>query len=637
MLPVFESWNLARPQVPRRSLLCPLEPIGIGTPFVESLTSYISRLAAVHAVIVSDLVGYLLADCVPPDQPIISARDRRGRIGSGFKSGTHAINGLAEDARRWIIAVETATDRRDLRLLTLTPLKQVFCKQSLFRNTQAWCPECFQDWRRTGKPVYLPLSWHLRMVTICLKHRQPLDTVCPHCGESFGPLFAKSRPGCCSRCWRWLAEAPPRRAEVYRGPDDDQMWMANSIGDVLGAMPQLEQNHLRDILTKNICTVVGNVSDGNQTVFADLTGSRGNAVCVWLAGRTLPRPDRLFRICRRLNILVSEMLRRSPTLEVPKEITDAGAVARRRGVWREDPERLKAALKEALTEDPPPSLHDVALRYHYRTCTPLRRLDAECCKQITTRYRMHRRPWRSAWAIRDRECTPVMIEEILRASIVRDKPIPVSQIAAELGYESANRLREHFPELCREIAVKQSQNRATQREEVRIALVKATLEEPPSTAEALAAKLGCNRGTLYLYFPDLYRQFLEARRAWAARQREGIRANVEAVAAEMAGASMPEICRTAGIGLQFLMKRFPDLYRQIVSRYLERCDNTRKQKRETLRQDVRRAVAELSARGLRPTFTRVAPLLSDQAAKDWKLIHQEIAQSLLERGHALEP
>ena len=53
-----------------------------------------------------------------------------------------------------------------------------------------------------------------------------------------------------------------------------------------------------------------------------------------------------------------------------------------------------------------------------------------------------------------------MIEEILRASIARDKPIPVSQITAELGYETGNRLREHFPELCREIAVKQSQNRA---------------------------------------------------------------------------------------------------------------------------------------------------------------------------------
>lgn len=637
MLPVFESWNLAGPQVPRRSLLFPLEPIGIGTPFVESLTSYISRLAAVHAVNVSDLVGYLLADCVPPDLPIISARDRRGRTGSGFKPGTHAINGLAEDARRWIIAVETATDRRDLRLLTLTPLKQAFCKQSLFRKDQAWCPECFREWRQTGEPVYLPLSWHLRMVTICLKHRRPLDTVCPHCGKGSGPLFAQSRPGCCSRCGRWLAEVPPRRVELYSEPDDDQIWMANSIGDVLAAMPQLEQDHLRDILTKNICTVVGNVADGNQTVFADLTGSLGNAVCVWLTGRSLPRPNRLFGICRRLHILVSEMLRRSPALEVPKEIADASTVASSRGAWREHPERLKAALKEALTEDPPPSLHDVALRHHYRTCTPLRRLDPECCKQIATRYRMRRRPWRSGWAIRDRECTQVMIEEILMASVARDKPIPVSQIAAELGYETENRLREHFPGLCREIAVKQSQNRATHREEVRIALVKAALEEPPSTAEALAAKLGCNRGTLCRSFPDLYRQFLEARRAWAARQREGIRVNVEAVAADMTGASVPDICRTAGIGLQFLMKRFPDLYRQIVSRYLDRCDNIRKQKRETLRQDVHRAVAELSARGLRPTFTRVAPLLSDQAAKDWKLIHQEIDRSMRELSCELEP
>jgi hypothetical protein len=158
---------------------------------------------------------------------------------------------------------------------------------------------------------------------------------------------------------------------------------------------------------------------------------------------------------------------------------------------------------------------------------------------------------------------------------------------------------------------------------------------------ALYGRKGKRRFSIYvpdeLSFPDLYRQFLEARRVWAARQREGIRVNVEAVAAEMTDASVPDICRTAGIGLQFLMKRFPDLYRQIVSRYLDRCDNIRKQKRETLRQDVHRAVAELSARGLRPTFTRVAPLLSDQAAKDWKLIQLEIDRSMRELSCELEP
>jgi hypothetical protein len=123
MLDVFESWNLTAPPLPRRSLLLPLEPIGIGTPFVESLTSYISRLAEVHAVTVSDVVGYVLAACATRDAPIVSERARRYRMGSGFLPGTHAINGVAEDARRWIAAAETATDRTGLRFLTLRPLK----------------------------------------------------------------------------------------------------------------------------------------------------------------------------------------------------------------------------------------------------------------------------------------------------------------------------------------------------------------------------------------------------------------------------------------------------------------------------------------------------------------------------------
>jgi hypothetical protein len=44
---------------------------------------------------------------------------------------------------------------------------------------------------------------------------------------------------------------------------------------------------------------------------------------------------------------------------------------------------------------------------------------------------------------------------------VHSIPIPHWHQRIHLGYETANRLREHFPELCREIVVKQSQNRAT--------------------------------------------------------------------------------------------------------------------------------------------------------------------------------
>lgn len=46
----YEEWDMNIPAIPPRSRLYRLEPVGIGTPYVESLTSYIARLAAEHCV-----------------------------------------------------------------------------------------------------------------------------------------------------------------------------------------------------------------------------------------------------------------------------------------------------------------------------------------------------------------------------------------------------------------------------------------------------------------------------------------------------------------------------------------------------------------------------------------------------------
>src|SRR5437016_2319425 len=49
-LPLLDSWDCEPPALPPRSRLYALEPIGIGTPHVESLTGYVSRIADAHAV-----------------------------------------------------------------------------------------------------------------------------------------------------------------------------------------------------------------------------------------------------------------------------------------------------------------------------------------------------------------------------------------------------------------------------------------------------------------------------------------------------------------------------------------------------------------------------------------------------------
>ncbi|WP_414574132.1 hypothetical protein [Nostoc sp. CCY 9925] len=54
----YESWDLTMNQLPKRSHLYSLKPIGFGTPTVESFTSYLQRLAAAHGVSIASLIRY---------------------------------------------------------------------------------------------------------------------------------------------------------------------------------------------------------------------------------------------------------------------------------------------------------------------------------------------------------------------------------------------------------------------------------------------------------------------------------------------------------------------------------------------------------------------------------------------------
>ena len=634
MLRMSESWDLTKLPLPPRSLLFPLEPISVGTQFVESLTSYISRLAEVHAVTVSDLVGYVLDKCSPRDAPIVSARARHYRMGSGFDPGIRVINGLAEDARRWIAAVESATDRTGLRFLTLMPLKQIFCKQSLFRNVQAWCPACFADWREEGSPLYFPLSWHLRSVGVCVKHRCSLEETCPHCGKHFGQVCARAKAGFCSRCARWLGLLKPSRHASLQPPDhDNEMWTATCVGDLLAAMAQLEEGRLREILRENITSVVKQVANGNLRVFCDFTGISDNGVCLWLARRQRPRFDQLLHICRRLRIPAAELLRRNGNWSIPAEIVTAGIAASRRSVWRDDPEMLKTALINALTEDPPPSLAHVSLRLDYKTCAPLQRLDPNTCEQIALRYRSHCRRVR-----RGDKSTSEEIERILKKSLALERPIPVSRIAAEFGFQTECALRGQFLDLCTAIARKQTQNREARHEQLRAGLISAISEEPPPPTGALAQRLGCSHSHLTHYFSDLSRQLRDVRKAWRAKDREAVRQRIEKAATEMHGASLADICRAADVKPIFIYKYFPALYRRIASTIVADRDARRRQRCATLHDEVHKTVAELTQKGLHPTLNKVMPFLSGNAARDWKRIQHEINEAIRERtGKTWEP
>jgi len=90
--PEYASWDVTVPTLPARSRLYRLEPYGIGTPWVESLTGYITRLAEAHCVSTGILYAKEIA-------PVVG----KGNIFTFRLTGTagyptHAINGLGVTA-----------------------------------------------------------------------------------------------------------------------------------------------------------------------------------------------------------------------------------------------------------------------------------------------------------------------------------------------------------------------------------------------------------------------------------------------------------------------------------------------------------------------------------------------------------
>src|SRR5437667_8856139 len=245
--------------MPSRSRLYSLEPIGIGTPQTESLTSYISRLAAAHSVRVRDLViGALLAHI---RRPHLADSRHANLLNAFWRSETRALNSTRSLARRMVHGLEEETGRRDLRFLTLLTWTEVLPVYQLQKTTRAWCPGCFQDWRDHGQPIYDPLVWTLAAVTVCARHRRPLRTICslPECRRPspWLGLGYRSRPGHCAHCGGWLGSpgaesGTPEEKLMVEHAVRSHAWISNALGELIGAAPSIPERPQREDVLRGI-------------------------------------------------------------------------------------------------------------------------------------------------------------------------------------------------------------------------------------------------------------------------------------------------------------------------------------------------------------------------------------------------
>lgn len=207
------------------SRLFSLKPIGIGTPYVESLASYIKRLAEIHQVRPGTLLCREILPYLPSNVSIGSFIGKNPRIN---------INSFSIKIIDPIVKIlEQRTHNENLSFLSIYGWRDFIDQSYALRKFQAWCPICYEDSLESGQHVYEQNIWNFHDIKVCRIHNIELVSRCPYCNSEFMAFKYTSRVGYCTNCSHWLGSKVltskiAHNSKWYR-------WVNENIGQILSS------------------------------------------------------------------------------------------------------------------------------------------------------------------------------------------------------------------------------------------------------------------------------------------------------------------------------------------------------------------------------------------------------------------
>ncbi|MEH6913937.1 TniQ family protein, partial [Priestia megaterium] len=272
-----------------------LTPIGNQTAQVESLTSYISRLAEEHNVSVGMLMNKLIFPLI--DSEYLLKSSQYG--GNRFYDGARSLNGYCKNSITFSKTVQSLTLRRDLMDLTLIRLKHIVSLRNLLKKNLSWCPQCLNEFEINTK-VHYPLAWHLQAFQVCLFHEMELVNKCIHCNNVIPILHRKSINGYCPFCSKWVGHTTVYNKKKLNARN-------KSVNSNIEQLLTLDTRNVQKV-SYSLEKLVQRVSQGNIAEFARLTNIPKVTMWDWIRGEKLPDLNRLLSICFQLNISIKELL-----------------------------------------------------------------------------------------------------------------------------------------------------------------------------------------------------------------------------------------------------------------------------------------------------------------------------------------
>src|SRR6266404_1867432 len=384
LLELWEQEAIPADLPPRSRFYC-LEPVGLGTGMVESLTSYITRVARAHFLPPWVLVTRDLAPAF---------RTVKSSIGGHCDLFAHpavSINGNCGTARECAGHMERLTLREGLGKLTLAALSDIVAPAALLHPFEHWCPICLEEWRRLGTEAYALLLWQVRAVTVCSRHHCVLEAVCPRCQRRHRPFARHGRSCHCPWCQRWLGSNTPARGSAVNKsfPHDFVAFMAEEAEHLLSKRETIlcSSEH---VFSDNI-RFLRKCHGSSLASFAREVGHHVKSVQWWIENRQKPRLYALAVIAHRYGLRAIDLVGSRLSGDLAPRIRPlptAMLQGLKPQLRRHDTKILRQALEEAANTDqlPPPSLASVGRKLQCHS-SYLQRKFPDLASQISRAYR----------------------------------------------------------------------------------------------------------------------------------------------------------------------------------------------------------------------------------------------------------
>lgn len=503
----YPTWDMRPTVIPERSRLFRIEPIGIGTAAVESMTSYLTRLALEHRVRPS----VLLLEVIRPHLKI-AHEINRNNISKKLAS---SIIGVGDITAALVKVMESFTLYDGLGSLTMATWTNVLSPNRLLRPIRAWCPECYEEWRLAGKTIYDPLLWSINAISICPQHEHRLCRICPHCRSKALPFTGYSWPGYCSICKGWLGGE--NRAELslnrllMKNSFEQQTAFVNAIGELLIKATDLQSLPIREEFVRSFVGCADLIIRQTRDTSPKLAVLWAATLRLVLKGSEPSKLEVLLEICYESKIsLFNLLLGRIHSADVDRVYRLRAQCLRRycKGSPRNEQmpwNEVRDELEASLLQHPSPSCGDISHRTR-RPRSHLKRKYLELYVQILNRYYKPRGIPANANAALHK----------LEAARAEETPTKAASILNRLAPDLKSYCYDYNPELCEAIEIRDKtiRNKTLDLEELHTQLKAALVEQPPPAFTEVARRLRRGDKLLRDRFPVLSRLIIDRYTIW---------------------------------------------------------------------------------------------------------------------------